>query len=80
MKIVILKQNEDGYLPANVNGTYYPIDDYSGTFEVGDVLQINEIFHGKGKYNCRDNCGKPLWINVAGDIDVPNEYFPYYTK
>lgn len=80
MNIYILAQNKQGYLLASSKDNYYLIDDYSGTVEVSDILQIIGDFKGSGKYNCINQRGNRLWVSVAGDVGVPNEYFPDYTK
>lgn len=80
MKIYILAQNEQGYLLARINGNYYLIDDYSGTIETQDVLQVIENFRGCGKHHCINRKGHRLWVSIAGDVGVPNEYFPDYTE
>lgn len=80
MKIYILAENEQGYLLASINGNYYLIDDYSGTVEAYDVLQVIGDFKGCGKHDCINRKGHRLRVSVAGDVGVPNEYFPDYAK
>lgn len=79
MKIYILAQNDKGYLLADIQGTYYLIDDYSKNVAPGDTLVLDEPFRFHGKHNCY-NRDQYLWVSIAGDINVPNEYFPDYVE